>query len=75
MAAVTAVKTKKPVVESVTLELSRYDVNDVMLYIESYYQRNGYGQNAYKTNGVYKELKDALDGKHIAVAAATKAPF
>ena len=60
MATVTAVKTKKPVVESVTLELTSYDAMDVLTYIDAYYKRNGYGANAYKTNGIYKALKDAL---------------
>lgn len=60
MATVVSVKTKKPVLESITLELSAYDAQDLVTYIDAYYKRNGYGANAYKTNGIYKAVKDAL---------------
>lgn len=63
MATVTAVKTSKPRVQSLTLELTGYEAADLMAYIESWYKFNGYGANQHKTNGLYKSIQGALDGK------------
>lgn len=69
MATVTDIKTAKPRVESITVELTQSDARDVQTYIKKYYQANGYGAGYEKNVGLYKILTDALEGKKTAAYA------
>lgn len=63
MASVVDVKTKTPVVESVTVKLSRSEAMDVQTYIRNFYEKNGYGKGYEKNVGLFNVLTDGLAGK------------
>lgn len=63
MATVTEVKTAKPRVESITVELNLSEARDIQTYIKTYYQKNGYGAGYEKNVSLYNVIQTGIDGK------------
>lgn len=63
MATVLDVKTNKPRVESVTVKLSAIEAADVLVFIETWYKKIGYGSNQHRSNTIYKSIEAGLAGK------------
>lgn len=68
MASVVEVEQSKPKVESFTLKLAGHEARDLMTYIRTYYVKNGYGKGYEENVGLYKVIKDGLEGKTTSTA-------
>lgn len=68
MASVVDIKTATPKVESLTIKLSPNEARDIQTYIRTYYVKNGYGKGYEENVGLYKVIKDGLEGKTTSTA-------
>lgn len=69
MAKVVEVEQSQPKLEGLTLKVNASEARDMMTYIRTYYQKNGYGKGYEDNVGLYKTLKDAVEGKYVAAPA------